>query len=147
MLNTVHKKVALILALFSIFYIGLASHLPKHPLVPVDANVVPMGLGIILLGLSVALYFLKDEKPHDKIPKKEWGVVLTVVIFIILYISLLNLLGFLLVTLLFLFFCTWFLGYKNFISNAIVSVCVSCGIYFLFTHFLQISLPNGILPF
>ncbi|HET7578904.1 MAG TPA: tripartite tricarboxylate transporter TctB family protein [Bacillales bacterium] len=148
MFNTAHKKVSLFLILISIFYVILAINLPTYPYIPVDSEVVPVGLGVVLFGLSAALYFIKDEeKENHKTAKKEWAVVLTVLIFVLLYIVFLDVLGFLLVTLLFLFFCTWFLGYKHFVANAIVSVVVSCGLYFLFTQFLKVTLPQGILPF
>lgn len=152
MLKARNKMVSLIFVLVSIFYIILAARLPRYPYIPVDSDVVPIGLGIVLMGLSIALYFMKDEESNaereaNKHSGKEWGVVLAVFLFVLLYIAFLNVLGFFLVTLLFLFFCTWFLGYKHFLSNAIVSIVVSSGIYLLFTQFLQIKLPQGILPF
>jgi putative tricarboxylic transport membrane protein len=73
--------------------------------------------------------------------------ILIVLGFILFYILFLELLGFIIVTALFIFFCSWYLGYKKFISNSLVSIVLPVAIYFLFVSFLQIQLPSGVLPF
>lgn len=55
--------------------------------------------------------------------------------------------GFVVMTALFIFITTWYLGYKKKWTNAIVSVVFSLSIYMMFNYLLQISLPAGILPF
>lgn len=149
MLKTNNQKIALGLIIISIIYLIFSFRLPKYAYVPVDSDLVPIILGFILLGLSISLFFVKEDK-KDKIslpPKKEILMILAVLGFILIYIIFLELLGFILVTMLFLFCCSWFLGYKKFITNALVSIIMPVFIYVLFDSFLQIQLPQGILPF
>ncbi|MEH7235598.1 tripartite tricarboxylate transporter TctB family protein [Bacillus sp. JJ1562] len=149
MLNTVNKKISLVLTLVSIGYLVLAFSLPAYPYVPVDSDAVPITLGFILLFLAILLYFQKDNHTQDKtkIPNSEKKVILTVLGFVLLFIILLEFLGFILTTAIFIFGNSWFLGYKKWKSNLIVSLAIPLAIYFLFSKFLQIALPQGILPF
>ncbi|GAA0591203.1 hypothetical protein GCM10009001_04060 [Virgibacillus siamensis] len=149
MFSTTNKKVSFILMLIAVFYLILSFNLPAYAYVPVDSDMVPIGLGFILFALAVALFFTKDQEPNeaDKIPKKELPVVLGVVAFIILYIFLLEIIGFIVMTVLFLFLCSLFLGYRKHIVNGIVSLTMPILIYLLFDSFLQVQLPTGILPF
>ncbi|WLD94472.1 tripartite tricarboxylate transporter TctB family protein [Alkalihalobacillus sp. AL-G] len=150
MFHTVNRKVSIALLLLAIFYLVLSFKLPSYAYVPVDSDLVPIGLGFILIGLSVALFFQKDyekEEHEERIPRKELPIVLGVVGFIIFYIFLLEIIGFILVTVLFLFFCSLFLGYRKHMINAAVSLAVPILIYILFDSFLKVQLPMGILPF
>ncbi|WP_257348660.1 tripartite tricarboxylate transporter TctB family protein [Pseudalkalibacillus decolorationis] len=149
MLNTLNKKMSLFLMIVSIVYLIASFRLPAYTYVPVDADVVPISLGFILLTLSIALFFSKEEGTGQQkaIPKKEVMVILAVLGFVLLYIFLLEILGFIVATALFIFFCSWFLGYKKFITNVIVALAIPLFIYLLFSNFLKITLPEGMLPF
>lgn len=150
MFNTTNKKVSIFLILLGIIYLILSFRLPKYAYVPVDSDLVPICLGVLLLILAGILYFTKDqEKKEDdeRIPKKELPIVLGVIGLIVIYISLLEIIGFVLVSVLFLFFCSMFLGYKRYVINGIVSLVIPTFVYLLFDSFLQIQLPSGILPF
>lgn len=150
MFRSVNRKVSIVLLALGIFYLVLSFRLPPYEYVPIDSDFVPIGLGFILIGLAIALFFQKDQEKaeHDeRIPKKELPIVLGVVGFIILYIFLLEIVGFIIVTVLFLFFCSLFLGYRRHVVNAVVSLAVPILIYLLFDSFLQVHLPTGILPF
>jgi putative tricarboxylic transport membrane protein len=147
MLNTKNKKVSLVLMVVSIIYLILSFRLPSYAYVPIDSDVIPIALGLILLLLSIALFFIKDTGEKVKIPMNDLIPILIVLGFILFYILFLELLGFIIVTALFIFFCSWYLGYKKFISNSLVSIVLPVAIYFLFVSFLQIQLPSGVLPF
>lgn len=86
------------------------------------------------------------ERKKREIPRDELLMLLAVFGIILVYIFLLELIGFVIMTILFIFFTTWFLGYKKLISNLAVSVTFSLVIYLLFSYLLQINLPAGILP-
>ena len=148
MLNTTNKKSAVVLFIFSIIYLIASFQLPSYAYVPVDSDMVPIGLGVLLLFLSIALFFIRDEKSGKKakLPKEDLLAILSVVGFILLYIFLLEIIGFILITALFIFFCSWFLGFKKYMTNLIVSIILPFAIYYLFEA-LQIQLPQGILPF
>lgn len=152
MLATWNQRIGVILLLLAIGYLVLTYRLPTYAYTSVDADVIPLALGWLLVILSICLFFIKDtETPEQKerrnIPKKDAGVLLAVFGFIFIYILFLEFLGFVLVTMVFIFFCSWFLGYKKHITNAIVSILFPVIMYIMFTEFLRINLPQGILPF
>jgi putative tricarboxylic transport membrane protein len=151
MFSTTNKKVSIFLFLLGVIYLIASFRLPSFAYVPVDSDMIPIGLGILLVVLSVFLNFTKDEKQEgenpDRINKKDLPIVLGVIGMILLYILLLEIAGFILSTMLFLFFCSFVLGYKRHIVNGIMSVAFPILIYLLFNSFLQVKLPQGILPF
>ncbi|WP_342387918.1 tripartite tricarboxylate transporter TctB family protein [Salinicoccus bachuensis] len=152
MLGTMNRKISLILLALAAFYLIMTYNLPSYTYTEIDADMVPKGLGWLLVFFSVVLFFIKDSETEEQrerrnIPKKEIITLLAVTGMILLYIFLLEILGFVAVTALFVFFCSWFLGYKKFITNAIVSIVFPVVLYMLFTQFLRIELPQGILPF
>lgn len=147
MLRSANKIIALILMVISIVYIIASIRLPDYPYIPVDSDAVPIALGVLLFILSIFLFFQKDNHDKEKIPKADVVAILTVVGFLLVYIMLLEFLGFLLTTALFLFINTWYMGYRKWVSNLIVSISIPLFIYIVFTEFLEIILPRGILPF
>ncbi|MEN1969578.1 tripartite tricarboxylate transporter TctB family protein [Lentibacillus sp. N15] len=150
MFQTTNKKVSIVLILIAIVYLVLSFRLPAYAYVPVDSDIVPIGLGVILLFLSGMLYFIKDqekEEASDHITKRDLPAVLGVICFTIVYIALLEVIGFLIMTVLFLFLCSLFLGYRKHWVNAIISLILPILIYLLFVEFLQVQLPTGILSF
>lgn len=147
-----NQKISIFLILFASGYLYLTYNLKEYPYVPVDSDLVPKLLGYLLIGLAVLLFFDKsseteEEKEKRKVPGKELLVLLAVGVMILAYIFLLEILGFLLATALFVFFCSWFLGYEKWKSNLLVSLIFPSVLYYLFNYLLQIRLPQGILPF
>jgi putative tricarboxylic transport membrane protein len=152
MLKRINQRIALILAAIAGIYLFLSYNLPKYPNALIDADVVPKGLGFLLLFLAVLLFLDKTaeteaEKKKRSISKKNIFVLGAVLVFILAYISLLEILGFLVMTSIFIFGCSLFLGYKKHVTNGIVSVVFSFAIYALFNYLLRINLPAGIIPF
>ncbi|AXF55286.1 tripartite tricarboxylate transporter TctB family protein [Salicibibacter kimchii] len=143
-----NKYIATILFVLSIVYITTSFLLPSYPHVPVDSDFFPLILGFLLLFLSVILFFTKDSEKYSLyVPKGDLLALLGVAFLIFLYIFLLEILGFLIVTAAFIYICSLFLGYRNHVVSVIVALVFPVSIYFLFTEFLMISLPSGILPF
>lgn len=154
MLSTRNKKLGLVLFIFSIIYLYLSFQLPAYNLVPVDADAIPLVLGFLLMILSIVLFFIKDtkqdyEKQKSTLPenKKDTVMLITVAVFIIIYIVILQSFGFIISSLLFIFLTTLLLGYRRHIVNFIVSISVPIAFYYLFDTLLKISLPSGFLPF
>ncbi|WP_368483298.1 tripartite tricarboxylate transporter TctB family protein [Oceanobacillus sojae] len=151
LLKSMNSRISLILLVIAVVYLILSYQLPSYAYTEVDADAIPKALGWLLVFLAILLFFSKDNETEEQrqkrnIPKKEIGMLLGVGALIFLYIFLLEILGFIVVSALFIFFCSIFLGYKSHIVNGIVSVAFSAFIYFIFTSLLQISLPSGILP-
>lgn len=152
MLKTINQKVSLVLLAIGLAYLVFAYQIPSFPYTDVDADVIPKSLGYFLIFLSILLFLAKDseseeQKERRNIPKKEVGMLLGVALFILLYIMFLNTLGFIVVTALFIYFCSLFLGYKKHITNGIVSILFPVLLYLMFTELLKMNLPSGILPF
>lgn len=152
MLKTINQRISVILLIIAAGYLVLTYQLPSYPYAQIDADVIPTVLGWVLVVLAIGLFFTKDSETEEQkkrmnIPKNDVIALLAVFAFVFVYIMFLELLGFVLMTALFVFFCSWFLGYKEYIRNLIVSVVFPVLIYLLFTEFLKINLPQGILPF
>ncbi|MEN2466356.1 tripartite tricarboxylate transporter TctB family protein [Ornithinibacillus sp. FSL M8-0202] len=152
MFKSLNQRVSLVLLVLATLYLILAYQLPSFSYSIVDADVVPKGLGFLLIALSIGLFFTKDseteeQKARRNIPKKDIGVLLAVFAFVFLYIFFLEILGFVVTTTIFVFGCSWFLGYKKHLTNGLVAILFPLFMYLLFTNFLKINLPQGILPF
>lgn len=152
MLKSSDRKISLVLIALAVGYLILSYQLPPYPFVPVDSDLMPKALGYLLIILAIGLFFSgKNESEEDKqenaTSKSELLVLLTVTAMVLFYIFMLEVLGFVIVTVLFVFFCSWFLGYKNFKVNAAVSILFPVILYYIFNYLLQITLPGGILPF
>jgi putative tricarboxylic transport membrane protein len=151
LLSRINQKIAVILAILAGIYLLLSFNLPKYPNAIIDADVVPKGLGLLLMFFAVLLYFDKKEETEAEklkrtITKENVLLLLAVLVFILIYIFLLEIIGFLIMTALFIFGCSLFLGYRKHVTNAIVSVGFSLVIYGLFNYLLKINLPAGIIP-
>ena len=152
MLKTLNQRVSLVLLLFAAGYLYFSFQLPSFAYTNVDSDVIPKALGWLLAALSIGLFFSKDseteeQKARRNISLKNYGMILAVFLLLYLYILLFEVLGFITVTALFIFFSSWLLGYKKYLTNIIVSILFPLLLYFAFTEFLRISLPQGILPF
>ncbi|MDE0582666.1 tripartite tricarboxylate transporter TctB family protein [Planococcus sp. A6] len=152
MLATINRKLGLLIFIVAAVYLYLSFQLPNYEYAPIDADVIPKGLGILLLVLSVFLFFSRvvetdAEKAKRNIPKKELGVIAAVFAMIFVYILLFEAIGFIITTTLFIFFCSWFLGYRAWKTNILVSLLFPIVMYAIFVFALGIVLPRGILPF
>lgn len=152
MLASINRKLGLLIFIVAAVYLYLSFQLPNYEYAPIDADVIPKGLGILLLVLSVFLFFSRvveteAEKEKRNIPKKELGVIAAVFAMIFVYILLFETIGFIITTSLFIFFCSWFLGYRAWKTNILVSLLFPIVMYAIFVFALGIVLPRGILPF
>lgn len=150
MLRSKNKLAASVLFLISVFYLFFAFRLPAYDLVPVDSDAVPYVLGVLLLILSIVLFFEKDQGNEGqesaiKLDKNALKMLGVITLFFILYAILFEVLGFMISSMLFIFISTFVLGYKRHIVNMIVSIMTPVVFYYIF-ELLQISLPKGILP-
>lgn len=150
MLKSLNRKIAILLWIIAFVYLIFSFNLPAYPYVPVDSDVLPIILGILLFLLAAILFFMKDEvvdKKKVNITQSDLFRLLSVLFLIVIYVILLEIVGFLIITILFIFFCSYLLGYQKHIINLLTSVLVPLTFYLLFTKLLQIKLPQGILSF
>ncbi|SDI50103.1 tripartite tricarboxylate transporter TctB family protein [Alteribacillus bidgolensis] len=152
MLKPVNRKISLLLIALAIFYLYLAYQLPSFANSVINASTMPKILGFGLIALSLFLFFIpdqetKEDKKKRHIPKADLIKIAGVVLMILAYIFFLERLGFILVSFLFIFFCSYFLGYTKHSINLLVSILFPALLYSVFTMLLGISLPSGIIPF
>lgn len=150
--RTLNQRISVVLLLIAIGYLILSFRLPSFAYTEVDAGVIPIFLGILLIVLAVCLYFSKDSETEEQkarrdIPKKDILALIVVFAFVFVYIMFLEILGFIIMSGLFIYFCSWFLGFKKYITNVLTAIIFPLCMYFAFTELLKISLPKGILPF
>lgn len=149
MLASVERKVALFLFVFSFAYLVFTFNLPTFPYAIVDADALPKGLGFLLAALSILLFIQNPvhDRKKSNMKKDEVLMLLAVAGLIFVYILLFELLGFVVVTILFLLVTSRLLGYTKWKSLIAVAVGFTLVLYFSFNYLLQIYLPQGILPF
>jgi putative tricarboxylic transport membrane protein len=150
MVNNTQKKISLILMAVALGYLLLSFQLPAFPYAIVDSDVLPKGLGFLLFILSILLFI--EKKPGHKqekvaINKDEIKILLITLVLILVYIMLLEPIGFVLDTMAFLITATRILGYQNWKIIISVSVLFTLVLYISFNYLLNIYLPQGILPF
>ncbi len=150
-MSTMNQRIGVLLFIIAAIYLYFSFQLPNYPYAPIDADVIPKGLGVLLLILSTALYFSRaketeEEKKKRAIPIRELMVIVTVFAMIFVYILLFEAVGFVIMTALFIYFSSWFLGYQKWKVNVMVSLLFPVILYLIFVNALGISLPSGILP-
>lgn len=125
----------------------------------INAGTIPRIWGMCLLFLSLVLIFRKEESPEgqETAPKKRmtarmWTyenyAVMGTFFLMAVYIFLMDKVGYLLDTWAYLIFQILLLSSavrKNWLAVIIVSTAVSAGTCYVFTHWLGVPLPAGIL--
>ncbi|MBB6170198.1 putative tricarboxylic transport membrane protein [Nocardiopsis mwathae] len=163
------RTLAVAIGLFAAGYLVLAFDLPDFTAVqvPVQPATLPRWLGAVLLLLAVLLFFQRrdpeagvgaDSAPTATTaspgPDARLGRIgdtrLELALFaasIAVYIALLEPVGFLISTAVYLAGATAYLGYRRHWVTGLLSVGVAAGLYFLMSDFLNVALPPGPLPF
>lgn len=103
--------------------------------------VVLIGLSILLLGSS---FYAKKDKQIDLLSKERIKVYISMAALIV-YIFLINSIGFIVLTPIFLFGLIWFFGMKGYVKIAMASIAVTLAVYGVFEILLAVPLPAGIL--
>ena len=152
MLHTMDRKIAIVIAAISISYLVLSYQLPSFAYTQVDADVLPKGLGYLMLGLAVLLFIqnkpeTNEQKAQRTLKKEDLILILITLGALLLYVFFLEMLGFVICTIVFLIVTTRMYGYLKWVRNVLVSVIFTFVLYFAFNYLLKIYLPQGILPF
>jgi putative tricarboxylic transport membrane protein len=112
-------------------------------------NFFPQALSIFMLTASVLLVVNavrgKSQKDMESIDKKGFIRSSITLAICIVYLFVMQLLGFFLSTFIFLFVLMTFIGHKGRIIRAVSSFSVSLVVYGIFYFFLKIPLPQGLL--
>ncbi|NOU94496.1 tripartite tricarboxylate transporter TctB family protein [Paenibacillus sp. LMG 31456] len=108
----------------------------------VGSNIFPMGLGIILILLSIRLFYenlrVKNDKSEAKLDYKRFGIIFAAMV---LYVFLLEKIGYVIATFLFLLIGFQTLERKKLLFSIIISAAISVGVYYVYVTVLQGTLP------
>lgn len=151
-IKTMDRKVGLVIMGIAVLYLILSFQLPQFPYTEVDADVLPKGLGFLFFGLGALLFIqnkpeTEEEKKKRYINKTDLMLLLATLAALLVYVFFLEILGFIISTIVFLSLTMRMYEYKNWTRNIIVSVAFTFFLYFTFNYVLKIYLPQGILPF
>jgi putative tricarboxylic transport membrane protein len=109
----------------------------------VGPDIFPMALGIVLILLSIRLLFeTKGKAKETSKGKYEYKRFVTILIASIVYGLLLETLGYVLTTFVFLVICFQAMEKGNWLKTLLVSAGFSFGVYFLYVNVLNGSLPG-----
>ncbi|QRG65306.1 tripartite tricarboxylate transporter TctB family protein [Brevibacillus choshinensis] len=111
----------------------------------VGPNIFPLGLGIILILLSLRSFWetLKKKNPQatNASEKGNYRRFLSILAATLLYVFLLEVLGYVISTFLFLAFAFRMMGNGSLVKSIVVSLAFSAGVYYLYVYLLQGTLP------
>lgn len=110
----------------------------------VGPDIFPIGLGILLILLSIRLLFetTKYVGESNNNSKPDYKRFLLILVAAILYVLLLNTLGYVITTFLFLLFAFRVMEKGSWIKMILISAAFSIGVYYVFVKVLQGSLPG-----
>lgn len=141
----VNKIIAIVFLLISITFIAVGLKLPE------GAKAYPLALAVMLLILSVLLYFDSNKKAKtDSSPnpllvlKNDSRNYLILVISYVLFIIGLNIIGFIPASFFFVCILQYLLGYKYKLKLLLNSAIFTAIVYLSFSKLLNVPLPNGI---
>ncbi|MDF2890303.1 MAG: hypothetical protein K0R80_670 [Clostridia bacterium] len=143
-------------ALFAIAYLVGSLFIRRNKAISIGAEFIPELYGSILLFLAVCLIYQGIKAAKDFVPgeaeagtKKDTKNVLLTFALIIAYVVLMQLMGFVFSSILFLVLMSMLLTptdtKRNYLALVIYSVVLSVGTYYLFRNVMYIPLPVGII--
>lgn len=122
------------------------------PLNAPGAGFFPAVIGGIFSALSVALLITTalgkiraGEKQRFWKEKKSWVKISRALLSLIFYMIFLEFFGYIITTMIFVFFLLKFVGKKGWMISIVMAVLVSLGSYALFKMALGVSLPRGLI--
>ncbi len=145
---------AIVLLMLSGYVIWEASQMPPSATFGPGAGFLPFWLGVILTALAAILLVSAVQRPATEkdrgsvFPGKQALLSISgVMIGLAAYISLIEVLGYLLDTFLLVLFLMKVVERERWRLSLIVSVCTTVGLFVTFQLLLQITLPSNMFGF
>ena len=114
-------------------------------------NFFPQILSILLGGCAIALIVRafqgKALLPTDRIDPRGFLRMILAIVMCIGYLLLMQVIGFAIATMIFLFTLMTFLRQEGMLPRVISSIGVALCVWAIFRYFLVIPIPTGMLPF
>lgn len=114
----------------------------------VGPNMFPLGLGILLILLSLRLFWESSKKGSasasaaESTVSMQYGRFAIMLLATLLYVLLLEPLGYVITTFFFLLVGFQVMGNKSILSSLLVALGFSAGVYYLYVHVLKGTLPG-----
>lgn len=137
--------------LFGVYILVAASKFPEDVVMRIGPAFFPSVLAVLLILFSSLLLCFalmgKSKGPVEKFNFKDPGTQRAGIALLttIVYSVLLNVGGFIVTTILYLFGLMFLLKKRDYLNMALISIGVTLGVFIIFEKFLHISLPLGLL--
>lgn len=142
------RIVSVVLIILSVLICLESSHLKLGTYHNPGPGFLPFGVGMVLGFLSFILFFQSFKEKQEKenpLEEKRWKNIFLVLAFLFTYAFLIEKIGFVISTLLFVGAIMKIIEAKRWLVVIVVSVAASFGTYLIFEVWLQTQLPKGIL--
>jgi len=128
--------------------IFLGTLFAQVPAIPEISKGYPLGLLVIATAMTLYLLVrnllkLKNDEVVESQALEQAKTIVPYCLMIIAYIWLLNKLGYIISTVIFMIASLVFLKLKNKVLMIVLSVVVTLVLYYIFTNFLVVVLPKG----
>ena len=128
--------------------IFLGTLFAQVPAIPEISKGYPLGLLVIATAMTLYLLIrnllkLKNDEVVESKALEQAKTIVPYCLMIIAYIWLLNKLGYIISTVIFMIASLVFLKLKNKVLMIVLSVVVTLVLYYIFTNFLVVVLPKG----
>ncbi|MGB3262047.1 tripartite tricarboxylate transporter TctB family protein [Paenisporosarcina sp.] len=142
-----NRIISIILLVFSIFvWIG-ANEFPASNGQGLGPDFFPKVTAIILGVLATILFFKKEDTEESifSFPRSAVPLFVSGLIALVLYVILIEFIGFTISTILLTFSWMWLMGIRKWITLIVASILISVGIAAVFEFLLFVPIPHGIL--
>ena len=142
-----NRIISVILLVFSIFVWLGANQFPASNGQGLGPDFFPKITAIILGILATILFFKKEENEESVFTFPRSAVPLFVggLITLVLYVFLIEFIGFTISTVLLTFSWMWLMGIRKWVTLIAASILISVGIGAVFEFLLSVPIPHGIL--
>ena len=128
--------------------IFLGTLFAQVPAIPEISKGYPLGLLVIATAMTLYLLIrnllkLKNDEVVESKALEQAKTIFPYCLMIIAYIWLLNKLGYIISTVIFMIASLVFLKLKNKVLMIVLSVVITLVLYYIFTNFLVVVLPKG----
>ena len=110
-------------------------------------QLLALALGVCAISLIIRAFQGKSLRQTDHIDRQGFLRMVLAIVICIGYLLLMQVLGFALSTMVFLFVLMTFLQQQGLLKRIISSVAVALAVWAIFRYFLVIPIPTGMLPF
>ena len=147
-MNKRDRIAAVVLICIGIFIIVESLKLPLGEFHMPGAGFIPLVLGIIMLGLSIAYLVIswkKTEEADSPWGRRELKRPLLASLGVFVYGLLLDKVGFPVLTVLFMLYWLKVIELQNWRKSILIALATTVGLYLIFVYALRTALPAGTL--